>query len=73
MSGEGARIRRRQRREGKFGPQRAIVQTVSGVHLLECGHRVLVHATENPHIRRRRCGRCLGGGALVDLRQEFSS
>jgi len=54
------RRRRREKREAVFGPERLIVRTAGGYHRLECGHFVVVVATEMPHIKRRRCICCLG-------------
>lgn len=56
------RLRRRARRERQLGPERAIVVTACGAHLLSCGHQVLVGLDESPRVRRRRCARCLTPG-----------
>ncbi len=53
------RNKRRAMRGAVFGPERAIVSTSEGQHLLSCGHRVPVHPAEHQRIRRRRCARCL--------------
>jgi hypothetical protein len=53
------RQRRRDKREAVLGPERPIVSTACGAHLLSCGHQVPVLSNENPHIKRRRCVSCL--------------
>lgn len=60
------RERRRAKREDSLGPERVVVSTANGVHLLSCGHEVLVSPTERGPIDRWRCEHCLSrtGGVL---------
>ena len=70
VSHRGKRNRRRALREALHGPERRIVSTACGAHLLECGHQVLVVSTELSHIKRRRCPRCLIPTAL-EMNRKF--